>query len=214
MSENLEIEFKNELTKEEMNQLISFFNLTDTDFFIQENIYFDTDDLLLKQFDSALRVRIKNNTYELTLKEPVEAGLLETNQMITEKDYQQLIDTHTLPDGEVSKRVFTITNTSSIKEIARLTTKRATTPYKNQEVFLDESTYYGHTDYELELETHDYQEGLAIFLELLQQFAIPKRKTENKIKRAFQFKLSLASLISNKKFSLPIKLRDFYVNGI
>jgi uncharacterized protein YjbK len=191
MSKNLEIEFKNELTKEEMQQLITYFQLTEQDFFTQENIYFDTEDLMLKENHAALRVRIKNNTYELTLKEPAKEGLLETNQMITKEEFQQFLDTNTLPNGEVKKRVSDYTNTTKITEIARLSTKRATTPYKNQEVFLDESHYYGHTDYELELETQHYQEGLIVFYELLQQFSIPTRKTKNKINRAYQYKINL-----------------------
>lgn len=39
-------------------------------------------------------------------------------------------------------------------------------------------------DFELEYEVKDYNEGLKIFNELLNQHHIPKRPAENKIKRA------------------------------
>jgi uncharacterized protein YjbK len=50
---------------------------------------------------------------------------------------------------------------------------------------LDHSIYLSEDDYELEYEVKNYQEGERIFLELLNQFKIPKRKTENKILRFY-----------------------------
>lgn len=62
--------------------------------------------LIQKTFDlnknqAALRVRIKNNTYELTLKTKADVGVIETNQLITKSDYANLKHDHLLVKGLV-----------------------------------------------------------------------------------------------------------------
>ena len=86
MSENLEIEYKNLVTEEEFSKIQQHFNIDDSDFSMQENDYFDTNDFALKQQGSALRVRKKSGTFEFTLKEPRKIGLLETNEFISENN--------------------------------------------------------------------------------------------------------------------------------
>ena len=46
MSQTIEIEFKNLLSMEEFNRMISYFQLRNDQFFDQINHYFDTKDLL------------------------------------------------------------------------------------------------------------------------------------------------------------------------
>lgn len=59
MVQELEIEFKNLLTKEEFHRLADFFQLTEKDFAEQENYYFDTKYFALKKHGAALRIRKK-----------------------------------------------------------------------------------------------------------------------------------------------------------
>lgn len=49
MENHLEIEFKNVLTKDEFIRLQQFLGVTENDFFLQVNDYFDTDDFALKK---------------------------------------------------------------------------------------------------------------------------------------------------------------------
>lgn len=49
MENHLEIEFKNVLTKDEFIRLQQFLGITENDFFLQVNDYFDTDDFALKK---------------------------------------------------------------------------------------------------------------------------------------------------------------------
>ena len=67
MATNLEIEFKNMLTETEYDRLIQTFNIQEEQIWLQKNVYFDTKSHDLKQKGAALRIRVKNNTYELTL---------------------------------------------------------------------------------------------------------------------------------------------------
>lgn len=189
MPKELEVEFKNLLSKSEFDLLFPFFNISNDDFFIQENIYFDTPYLTLKSYHSAFRVRVKDKTYQLTIKEPHQKGLMETNQFITHQEYKQLINNYQVPDGEVKSHLIKLLPTLDLVEIAHITTKRAQVPYQNQILFFDISTYDNVTDYELELETDDYKTGEAVFNALLEQFSIPQRIAPPKVKRAYDYRM-------------------------
>lgn len=194
MSEFLEIEFKNLLTKDEYDQLIHHFKIPTNAFFTQENIYFDTPHYMLENIRAALRIRIKGEKYELTLKEEAEEGILETNQHLTNQEALEIIHTNTIKHGVVYDKLLQLIKQADepivLVEIARIKTKRATIPYKEQELFLDVSTYFNHTDYELELEAKEYHVGKQIFSDLLKQFEIPKRPSKPKIVRARKLKKS------------------------
>lgn len=62
MSETIEIEFKNLLTKVEYEKLLNAFNVKDEQIICQTNHYFDTPDFTLKDLGSALRIREKKIT--------------------------------------------------------------------------------------------------------------------------------------------------------
>lgn len=190
MSETLEIEFKNLLTKAEYNRLLKEFNITSKDIFTQENYYFDTHDFRLKELTSALRIRRKNDQYELTLKQPAKVGLLETTQLLSEDDYQSAINCSHLPIGVVLDRINEMgISPNDIEYFGLLKTNRVEFPYKNGILVFDHSFYLTKEDYEVEYESEDYQQGLSVFLQFLDQYGIPKRKTENKIQRFYQQKL-------------------------
>src|SRR5688572_17446881 len=93
MSQNIEIEFKNIITKSEFEKLINHFGLVEESFFTQENHYFDTPDFALKNQGSALRIRKKNEKYELTLKQPHPDGLLETNKTLDQRTAEKIFET-------------------------------------------------------------------------------------------------------------------------
>lgn len=185
MSTNLEIEFKNMLSESEYEQLLNHFSISEEQIWTQKNVYFDTKAFDLKRQKAALRVRIKNNTYELTLKTQAEVGLLETNQMITKTDYTTLKHDHRLINGPVYEALMDLgININDLRVITDLTTKRAEVNYKDGLLVLDKSFYGELIDFELEYEVKDYNKGLNIFNELLAKHNIPTRPAQNKIKRA------------------------------
>ena len=83
MSTNLEIEAK-VLLAEEDYQKINNLNLAKP--YIQINYYFDNKDHTFSKI-YGLRIRYKNDKYELTLKEKCGDGQLETNQPIDERQF-------------------------------------------------------------------------------------------------------------------------------
>ena len=192
MSTNLEIEFKNMLSESEYEQLLNHFSISEEQIWTQKNVYFDTKAFDLKRQKAALRVRIKNNTYELTLKTQAEVGLLETNQIITKADYKTLKHDHCLVHGPVYETLMELgININDLRVITDLTTKRAEVDYQDGLLVLDKSFYGEVIDFELEYEVKDYDKGLNIFNELLAKHNIPTRPAQNKIKRATAAKTQL-----------------------
>ena len=77
MATNHEIEFKQMITASIYNKLQEKY-FKDSVLFKQKS-YIDTPDFKLKEHRSALRIRVKDNQYEMTLKTPAKVGLLEYN---------------------------------------------------------------------------------------------------------------------------------------
>lgn len=189
MSQNIEIEFKNMLTKAEYERILLSFNIGEKHIFTQENLYFDTPDFALKKADSALRIRKKGTDYVMTLKQPREIGLLETNQKLTYEETTAAINDGRLPGGQI-KQLIQENNIpfAKIEYFGSLITNRAEISYENGLLVLDHSIYLEHEDYEMEYEVEDYQEGLKNFHALLNRFKIPERQTENKVRRFYHQK--------------------------
>ncbi|MEH7177474.1 CYTH domain-containing protein [Neobacillus vireti] len=193
MSETIEIEFKNLLTKDEYQILLGAFKVEESQIKSQKNHYFDTPNFALKKLGSALRIREKGNHFEMTLKQPAAVGLLETTQLLIANEFQAAIQYGTLPKGEIHDRIQQLDDISFslIEYFGSLLTKRAEFQYKNGILVLDHSLYLKTEDYEVEYEVEDFQLGQAAFQELLHQFRIPIRKTQNKIERFYQQKYFL-----------------------
>ncbi|MCD8511633.1 MAG: CYTH domain-containing protein, partial [Bacillus sp. (in: Bacteria)] len=86
MSQELEIEFKNMLTKEEFIRLMNIYEPYGNKA-VQTNYYFDTNEMQLKRNKCALRIRRKGSHFVLTLKEPHPEGHLETHQNIRQSQF-------------------------------------------------------------------------------------------------------------------------------
>ncbi|AND38988.1 MULTISPECIES: CYTH domain-containing protein [Cytobacillus] len=188
-NKNIEIEFKNMVNREEFSSLIDFFNIRSEDFSEQENHYFDTPDFLLKAKGSALRIREKNGSFELTLKQPHPEGLLETNENLTESEAAEMIRTGKIPAELIIRSIKELgIETDKLQYFGTLATKRAEKEYMKGLAVLDHSRYLNKEDFELEYEVDNRNEGELTFLNLLKQLNIPVRKTENKIKRFYNEK--------------------------
>lgn len=187
MAQEIEIELKQLLMKEEFEQLKEYFQLKDEDFHTQTNYYFDTPQFDIKSKFAALRMREKGGQWVLTLKEPHEIGLLETHQTI---DPPESLEHFHLPDGEVADRLVHLhIQKDQIVYFGSLETSRAEKMIKEGLIVLDHSRYLTVEDYELEFEVSDLDIGQAAFTALLQQFQIPPRHTKNKVVRFYEEKM-------------------------
>ncbi|MFJ8261766.1 CYTH domain-containing protein [Rummeliibacillus sp. NPDC094406] len=186
MTQQLEIEFKNMLTKEEFDQLCESFKLTEENFHEQTNHYFDSPDFALKNVRSGLRIREVQNRFECTLKEPAAGiGLIETTDLLT-KDVVQSILTGSsiLHANEVNKRLQALKiDPQDLQILGTLYTKRAEIEYEGGLLVFDHSHYADTDDYELEYEVADEATGKVIFEKFLAHYLIPIRPADKKVAR-------------------------------
>lgn len=197
MAKELEIEYKNLLTKLEYQNLLETTNLTKENIHEQTNIYFDTKNGILKEKRQGLRIRLLPQKIEFTLKVPQKNSYtyLEITDILNvfdlDKSLEEQID---LSKSEVlnylANENILVTD---LKEIGSLTTKRAEKKLdQNTLLVLDESYYYGVTDYELEMEVLDSAIGQKTFENFLAENNIPVRPAKKKIARMFERKQQIA----------------------
>ncbi|WP_080874971.1 CYTH domain-containing protein [Oceanobacillus timonensis] len=191
MSQEIEIEFKNLLTVQEYNQLAGdLFSQAET--IEQTNYYFETPSFDLKENGSALRIRKKNGTYTLTLKEPHPDGLLETHDKLTEKEFLSwTAGTPSEAPNVIAQLKKMSMDVAALEYLGSMVTFRKEIPYQNTLLVLDKSIYLDTEDAELELEATSKNHGEKIFNSLLENYQIPLRDTPPKIARFFNQKRSL-----------------------
>lgn len=185
MRQEIEIEYKMLLTKAEYDTIRSELPFP-VQAISQTNYYFETDNFLLKQNNCALRIREKNDTYTLTLKQPNRDGILESHQTITKQEAKQLMEGHPITQNEVIK-ILELSNipTDALNYYGRLTTERRQFEQNNIVYVLDKSYYNDKVDYELEIEAPTKTTGEHAFNSILQQFNITQKTTHPKIARFF-----------------------------
>lgn len=186
MTQEIEIEFKNLLTKKEYETLLEHLPFP-KEGQKQINYYFESPDYKLRKKQSALRIREKNGEYRLTLKEPFGEGLLETHDALTFEEASSWIK------GKPQAKKATTTQLQKmniqldeLRYYGSLTTIRREYQDNGLIYVLDYSTYHNKEDYELEIEAIDRESGLKAIEHTLKQFGITKKETPNKIARFFQ----------------------------
>jgi uncharacterized protein YjbK len=188
MSEHLEIEFKTLINKQNFHRLITYFTITEEQFFTQKNYYYDSSDFALKEKHMGLRIRTFAETAELTLKIPANEGLLEINESLSLLEAEHFLSTYSFPKkGAVYERLCQLgVDPTQLQIFGSLITRRAEIRLPQGLLALDESWYNNHHDYELELEVSDAKFGRQAFDFLLHDLAIPLAPAPNKIQRLFQ----------------------------
>ncbi|MFJ7735911.1 CYTH domain-containing protein [Lysinibacillus sp. NPDC097287] len=185
MAQQLEIEFKNLLTKQQYEQLLEKFQIPKDAIHRQTNHYFDTPENSLRNLKSGLRIRQIANYFECTLKEKsAEHSHLETTDEITEEQAKNMLQGKGFFATEVAKRL-DLHNIpiDKLTVFGSLTTDRVEIPYKEGLLVFDHSYYLQCDDYEVEYESNDVKKGNIIFDEFLHQYGIEKQKTDKKIAR-------------------------------
>lgn len=188
MSEILEIEYKTLVSKEDFIHTKTYFQLKESDFFTQTNYYFDTSDFLLKNQKAGLRIRLLNDSAELTLKVPQPVGLMEITDYFSRKQALTFIEKDQLPEkGHVAKKMNELgVPLEKLHTLGHLKTKRAEKKLPQGLLALDENWYNQRHDFELELEVTDAVQGKQAFLFLLETLGIQESPSVNKVQRMMQ----------------------------
>ena len=184
MTKELEIEYKNMLTKEEYLRLLKSFTITEEKIKTQVNHYFDTEDFKLKGKQCALRIREKNGQYECTLKTPAPEGNFEITDLLEASQAEKMINGGSFQTVEVETALKELGIASQeLKLFGSLTTHRTEFPYKDGLLVLDHSEYGQTDDYEVEFEVQNAKLGQKQFLAFLKKHQIPQRPADKKIAR-------------------------------
>lgn len=188
---NNEIEFKQLLSQSQYQSIYNKY-FPEMQPFSQTNYYIDTEQFDLRSHKSALRIRVKDDYYEMTLKVPAEVGLMEYN-----------FETHVIPElnKELVANDLPIEITEQLNKmnvdvnqlviLGALTTSRLEKEIQGNLLVLDKSDYLNYQDYELEYEVEDYDDGLIQFKMILEAFDIKHETPENKVQRFFNRKSNL-----------------------
>ena len=186
MSNTIEIEAKALVSKEDYLKLVKAYH--NHKHFIQTNFYIDDDDWYLKKEGLALRIREKYGSYEMTLKTPLSQGLLEKNQPLSEKEFEDFTNKGIFPTNDL-KRFLTMldVDTRKLKVKTSLTTERIDVPYFEGKLSIDKNTYSGKEDYEIELEYNNEDDAEKLLKELFDKYDIPfSLNKKTKVGRAFE----------------------------
>ncbi|RIP35749.1 CYTH domain-containing protein [Staphylococcus gallinarum] len=191
MSTNNEIEFKQLLSQTEYQQIYNVYFKGIVPF-SQTNYYIDTPDFQLKAHKSALRIRVKDNFNEMTLKIPATVGLMEYNcETLVEPQLNKLLLPESIPSEIIEQLKQMDISLNELTILGALTTNRVEKEISNNLLVLDHSSYLDKEDYELEYEVTDHDQGLQSFKALLEQFNIEHQTPDNKVQRFFSRKAKL-----------------------
>lgn len=183
--QEIEIEFKNLLTKAEYEKLFVAFPFP-REAVRQTNYYFETKDFALKQQGAALRIREKEGKFRFTLKEPYGDGLLETHDLLSAEEAEQILSGRISFKEHTGARLERLgIQPEQLQIYGPLITERREQEAQGVLLVLDRSLYNSHEDLEFELEAPDYQTGLSVFNEILETHQISRKATPNKIERFF-----------------------------
>lgn len=185
MSQEIEIEFKNILTKDEYEKLLQEFNIEQQMIIRQTNHYFDTPEWHLRKLSSGLRIRETSSKTVCTLKEKTSQNThLETTDVLSSVEASHMLEGNGFYAASVLSKLQQLqVPTEQLKVFGSLTTDRVEIPFEGGTLVLDHSFYLNSDDYEVEFEINDEIIGSTIFDNFLIKYDIEKRKTDKKIAR-------------------------------
>ncbi len=182
MQKGTDVEFKSLLTEAEYNKLMLKFDGNKTDF--QTNHYFDTVRFSLKALDASLRVR-QRETFDLTMKKKKGYNIDQKTIPITEEQFNELRETGIVVFEDIAADLAPLVRDQKLMNFLSLSTSRMYIPYANGILNIDKSEYLGVIDYEIEYTCKSYHQGKNDFVQLINEFGIQYKKSDKKIKRAF-----------------------------
>ena len=165
MKSEIEIEYKQLLTKEQYKTIKEFILIKKFKRLNHENYYFDSKTTPLKNQGQALRIRRGLDYYELCLKSQREYDIVEQNILLTETEFVNICN-----DNSLMLKYFKDLP-KDIELLGSLKTKRIEYQLEDGLICLDESAYHNIVDYEIEFEANDYDKE-TVLIDFLKEFSI------------------------------------------
>lgn len=180
MEQNLEVEYKMLLSKEQFYALKAHY--PEPAFVAQTNTYFDTASHSLKNKGMALRIREQSGAYKITLKIPQEDGILEYEQVVSDASVTSLY-----ASSGLMQQLMALGIEEELLVTHQMRTERAMVHLAQAELCFDINTYANCLDYEVEYEQTQPHDGLSEFVKLLRFAGITyEDNSKPKIMRALE----------------------------
>ena len=154
---------------------------------VNENYYFDTEDLKLTNSHKVLRIRkINDKKFELTLKIQEENGCVEINHILTLKEKNELLKNSPISYMPIVEKLLEYgVNPSEIKYITSLKTKRIEFKLENCLLVIDKNYYHNKVDFNIEVESDSESRAKEQLLSIISPFGVTYKKDYiNKARRA------------------------------
>lgn len=174
MATSIEIEAKVLISEEDYKRVIKHYKKEYSIKKIQNNYFIDTDDLILKKYDISLRIREKGY-FIMNIKTPLQEGLLEKRQTISQDQYEDFLTKGIFPAGDIKDLLLQLgIKIEELKVQASLLTERIEIEnLQDGSLFsIDKNTYNGRVDYELELSGTSLERATADLKERCNQLGI------------------------------------------
>ncbi len=187
-------EFRSLLSLEEYNLLIGKFSDSKSD--VQTNHYYDTPRFSLKAQEMFLKIKEREGSLELSFKYKKNYQHLEIVLPISYDELNEINKTGVISYPEIISELSSIIKEQKLVNFLSLSTTRNYFSYANGSVFLDQNCFCFPTvindgeiakviDYEIEYEAKNYDDGITEFISLIKEYNLSYKKTDKKIKRAF-----------------------------
>jgi len=184
---NVEYEKRGTITEKDYHVILSSLKNISRRESIIYNIYYDLEKTTLIPQGYLFRLRNINNTkYEFTLKISRLGGDLEENLDINEDTYLRYCTYNyiTVPNElRVQIKHIDIPNNLLYKKCT-LQTKRLEFEISDYTLVLDENSYNGITDYDIEVEAKSMKRANEVFKDILKTYFIKKTRSHGKSSRA------------------------------
>ncbi len=177
-----EYEAKALVSQTDFEKLKGRFEIIDT--VNQTNIYFETKDNFFKANNSALRIRLKNDTYQLTIKKRDADGNTEWNYQISKNIANNIINTKSI---NLANWEFPFNEELHELNIYTIKTTRFCLKYNNYIIEADETLFNKTIDYELEIEAESLKLANALLTDLQKSTHINLLPSKAKIARYFEY---------------------------
>jgi uncharacterized protein YjbK len=178
MKENLEIELKCLLSKDQFDCLLGKMNFSNPK--IQVNTYYDTPNGDLQKRNWMCRIRKVMSKYEFTLKTPGEGGL---------NEFECSLEKHDILDSVIVDLFAQSDIHPPFKSLGTTTTHRRKFVDEYGEWCLDFNEFDGFSDYEVEYELFEYHASAQQrFTEVLKSCGVDYQQAKTKFERMLTYK--------------------------
>ena len=154
---------------------------------VNENYYFDTEDLKLTNSHKVLRIRkINDQKYELTLKIQEQNGAIEINHSLTNIEKENLLNNFELSYEPITNKLKEYgIDPKSIKYITILKTESLEVRLKNCLLVIDKNYFRDRVDFNLEVESSSESQAKSQLNEIIRPLGLSIKKDYiNKARRA------------------------------